>query len=62
MPWNPKRNKLYRALLRGVAWIVATIAASMAWQSKDIVGGVLAAALFTHLLTTNSITNRRDRS
>lgn len=52
MPWNPKRNGLYQALLRGLGWVVASIAAVMAWNTKDPVGGVLAAALFIHLITT----------
>lgn len=52
MPWNPKRNAFWQGLLRAISWVVAVIAANMAWQTRDVVGATLAATLIIHLLTT----------
>lgn len=60
MPWNPKRNGFYRSALRGLSWCVAGVAAVMAWNTKDIVGGALAASLIIHLLTTAKTKGRKS--
>lgn len=52
MPWNPKRNRFWRRVLRTIAAVVAVIAIKMAAEQQDPVGLILGGSLAVYLILT----------